>query len=76
MINDEFSRHMRGEAKSAYREVKSFKFFYFFILLLLNKFLGISYSLCQALQTKSLDISNDLNYVSNTKRLLQEFQDS
>ncbi|ESR42238.1 hypothetical protein CICLE_v10013343mg, partial [Citrus x clementina] len=61
MINDGSSRDMRGEAKSAYREMKSFEFV--FILFLLNK-------------TKSLDILNALNYVSSTKRLLQEFQDS
>ncbi|XP_024038321.1 zinc finger MYM-type protein 1 [Citrus clementina] len=30
----------------------------------------------KTLQTKSLDILNALNYVSSTKRLLQEFQDS
>ncbi|KAH9696951.1 TTF-type domain-containing protein [Citrus sinensis] len=74
MINDGSSRDMRGEAKGAYREMKSFEFV--FILLLLNKVLGISDILCRALQTKSLDILNALNYVSSTKRLLQEFRDS
>ncbi|ESR60241.1 hypothetical protein CICLE_v10017935mg, partial [Citrus x clementina] len=47
MINDGSSRDMRGEAKGAYREMKSFEFV--FILLLLNKVLGISDILCQAL---------------------------
>ncbi|KAH9693295.1 TTF-type domain-containing protein [Citrus sinensis] len=74
MINDGSSRDMHGEAKGAYREMKSFEFV--FILLLLNKVLGISDILCRALQTKSLDILNALNYVSSTKRLLQEFRDS
>ncbi|KAH9648706.1 TTF-type domain-containing protein [Citrus sinensis] len=74
MINDGSSRDMRGEAKGAYREMKSFEFV--FILLLLNKVLRISDILCRALQTKSLDILNALNYVSSTKRLLQEFRDS
>ncbi|KAH9672100.1 TTF-type domain-containing protein [Citrus sinensis] len=55
------SRFIEMFAKSAYREMKSFEFV--FILFLLNK-------------TKSLDILNALNYVSSTKRLLQEFQDS
>ncbi|KAH9738403.1 TTF-type domain-containing protein [Citrus sinensis] len=64
MINDGSSRDMRGEAKICV---------YFFLL---NKVLGISDILCRALQTKSLDILNALNYVSSTKRLLQEFRDS
>ncbi|KAH9723405.1 TTF-type domain-containing protein [Citrus sinensis] len=74
MINDGSSRNMLGEAKGTHREMKSFEFV--FILLLLNKVLGISDILCQALQRKSLDILNALNYVSSTKRLLQEFRDS
>ncbi|KAH9686650.1 TTF-type domain-containing protein [Citrus sinensis] len=45
MINDGSSRDMRGEAKGAYREIKSFKFV--FILLLLNKALGIYDILCR-----------------------------
>ncbi|KDO45444.1 hypothetical protein CISIN_1g038054mg, partial [Citrus sinensis] len=59
--------------KGGYREMKSFEFV--FILLLLNKVLRISDNLCRTLQTKSLDILNALNYVSSTKRLLQEFRD-
>ncbi|XP_024036210.1 uncharacterized protein LOC107178826 [Citrus sinensis] len=74
MINAGSSRDMRGEAKGAYREMKSYEFV--FIFLLLNKVLEISDILCRALQTKSLDILNALNYVSSTKRLLQEFRDS
>ncbi|KDO51959.1 hypothetical protein CISIN_1g039830mg, partial [Citrus sinensis] len=63
MINDGSNRDTHGEAKGAYREMKSFEFV--FILLLLNKVLGISDILCRALQTKSLDILNALNYISN-----------
>ncbi|KAH9771368.1 TTF-type domain-containing protein [Citrus sinensis] len=63
MINDGSSRDMRREAKGAYREMKSFEFV--FILFLLNKVLRISDIFCRALQTKSLDILNALNYVSN-----------
>ncbi|KAH9677684.1 DUF4371 domain-containing protein [Citrus sinensis] len=70
MINDGSNRDTHGEAKGAYREMKSFEFV--FILLLLNKVLGIFDILCRALQTKSLDILNALNYISSTKRLLQE----
>ncbi|ESR59275.1 hypothetical protein CICLE_v10018323mg, partial [Citrus x clementina] len=72
MINDGSSRDMRREAKGAYKEMKSFEFV--FILFLLNKVLKISNILCRALQAKSLDILNTLNYVSSTKRLLQEFR--
>ncbi|KAK9176082.1 hypothetical protein WN944_028095 [Citrus x changshan-huyou] len=74
MINDGPTRDMRGEAKGAYREMTSFEFV--FILLLLDKVLGISDILCRALQTKSLDILNALNYVTSIKRLLQEFRDN
>jgi len=45
MINDGSSRDMRGEAKGAYREMKSFEFV--FILFLLNKVLEISDIVCQ-----------------------------
>ncbi|XP_024045258.1 uncharacterized protein LOC127901363 [Citrus sinensis] len=74
MINDGPSRDMRGEAKGAYREMKSFEFV--FILLWLHRVLGISDILCRALQAKSLDILNALNYITSTKRLLQEFRDN
>ena len=59
MINDGPSQDMCGEAKGAYREMKSFEFV--FILLLLHRVLGISDILSQALQAKSLDILNALN---------------
>ncbi|ESR49766.1 hypothetical protein CICLE_v10032861mg [Citrus x clementina] len=71
MINDDPTRDMRGEAKGAYKEMTSFEFV--FILHLLDKVIEISNIICRALQTKSLDILNTLNYVTSTKRLLQEF---
>ncbi|KDO41419.1 hypothetical protein CISIN_1g043462mg [Citrus sinensis] len=74
IINDGPTRYMCGEAKDAYREMTSFKFV--FILVLLDKVLGISDIFCRALQTKSLDILNALNYVTSTKRFLQEFRDN
>ncbi|ESR41108.1 TTF-type domain-containing protein [Citrus sinensis] len=61
-------------SKGAYREMTSFEFV--FILHLFDKVVGISNLLCRALQTKSLDILNALNYVTSTKRLLQEFRDN
>ena len=72
MVNDGSSWDMRGECKGAYRDMKSFDVV--LILLLLNKVLGISDIICQALQWKSLDILNALKYASRMKRLLQEFQ--
>ncbi|KAH9667988.1 TTF-type domain-containing protein [Citrus sinensis] len=74
IINDGLSRDMREEPRGAYREMKSFEFV--FILLLLHRVLGISDILCRALQAKSLDILNALNYITSTKRLLQEFRDN
>ena len=60
---------IRGEAKGACESMTSFKFV--FILHLLNKFLGVSDLLCQALQVKSQDILNVVHLVSTTKKLLQ-----
>ena len=51
MIDDGSSRDLRGESKGAYREMKSFKFV--FILLLLDRVLGIFNILCRSLQKKS-----------------------
>ena len=52
MIDDGSSRDLRGEAKGAYKEMKSFEFV--FIFLLLDRALGISNILCQPLQKKNL----------------------
>ncbi|ESR36738.1 hypothetical protein CICLE_v10029872mg, partial [Citrus x clementina] len=59
MINDGSSRDMRGEAKGAYREMKSFEFV--FILFLLNKVLRISdilLSFCEKYDITMLDMSD------------------
>ena len=70
LIDNGLNSNIRGEAKGAYKEMKTFEFV--FILLLLYKVLGVSDMLCQALQIKSQDILNALNLVSSTKILLQE----
>ncbi|KAL5845212.1 hypothetical protein ACOSQ4_011170 [Xanthoceras sorbifolium] len=68
LINNGLNSNIRGEAKGAYKDLRSFEFV--FILLLLHKILGISDMLCQALQSKSQDILNAMNLVSTTKMLL------
>ena len=65
---------IRGEAKGACESMTSFKFV--FILHLLNKVLGVSDLLCQALQVKSQDILNAVHLVSTTKKLLQRLRDN
>ncbi|KAH9779330.1 TTF-type domain-containing protein [Citrus sinensis] len=65
---------IRGEAKGACESMTSFKFV--FILHLLNKVLGLSDLLCQALQIKSQDILNVVHLVSTTKKLLQRLRDN
>ncbi|ESR44325.1 hypothetical protein CICLE_v10013326mg, partial [Citrus x clementina] len=65
---------IRGEAKGACESMTSFKFV--FILHLLNKVLGVSDLLCQALQVKSQDILNVVHLVSTTKKLLQRLGDN
>ena len=73
LIDNGLNSNIRGEAKGAYKEMKTFEFV--FILLLLYKVLGVSDMLCQALQMKSQDILNAINLVSSTKLLLQELRD-
>ncbi|KDO65534.1 hypothetical protein CISIN_1g041731mg, partial [Citrus sinensis] len=65
---------IRGEAKGACESMTSFKFV--FILHLLNKVLGVSDLLCQALQVKYQDILNVVHLVSTTKKLLQRLRDN
>ncbi|KAL5792608.1 hypothetical protein ACOSP7_001202 [Xanthoceras sorbifolium] len=67
------SGNIRGEAQSAYKDMRNFDFV--FILLLLHRVLGISDVLCRALQMKSQDILNALNLVSTTKLLLQQLRE-
>ena len=68
MIDNGLNSNIRGEAKCAYKKMKSFEFV--FILHLMNKVLGIPDMLCQALQMKSQDILNALYLVSTTKIFL------
>ncbi|KAH9659990.1 TTF-type domain-containing protein [Citrus sinensis] len=68
------NNNIRGEAKGACELMISFKFV--FILHLLNKVLGMSDLLCQALQVKSQDILNVVHLVSTTKKLLQRLRDN
>ncbi|KAK3218741.1 hypothetical protein Dsin_012711 [Dipteronia sinensis] len=74
MINGGLNSNIRGEAKGEYKEMRTFEFV--FILLLLHKVLGISDMICQALQMKSQDILNALNFVSTTKMLLQNLREN
>ncbi|KAL5763764.1 hypothetical protein ACOSQ2_016358 [Xanthoceras sorbifolium] len=72
LINNGLNNNIRGEAKGAYKDLRSFEFV--FILLLLHKILGISDMLCQALQSQSQDILNAMNLMSTTKMLLLEYE--
>ncbi|XP_020266666.1 zinc finger MYM-type protein 1-like [Asparagus officinalis] len=63
----------RADATSVYDEMTSFDFL--FILHLTSEIMGITGFLCQTLQRKSQDISNAMELVSSTKRLLQELRD-
>ncbi|ESR45113.1 hypothetical protein CICLE_v10003305mg, partial [Citrus x clementina] len=69
MICNGSNNDIRGEAKSVYDAMSTFTFV--FILHLMNKVLGISDLLCQALQMKSQDILNAIPLISATKSLLQ-----
>ncbi|KAH9769035.1 TTF-type domain-containing protein [Citrus sinensis] len=74
LVECEPNNSIRGEAKGACESMISFKFV--FILHLLNKVLGVSDLLCQALQVKSQDILNVVHLVSTTKKLLQRLRDN
>ncbi|KAH9717474.1 TTF-type domain-containing protein [Citrus sinensis] len=63
MICNGSNNDIRGEAKGVYDAMSTFKFV--FILHLMNKVLGISDLLCQALQMKSQDILNAIHLISN-----------
>ncbi|XP_020272615.1 zinc finger MYM-type protein 1-like [Asparagus officinalis] len=63
----------RADATSVYDEMTSFDFV--FILHLMSEIMGITDFLCQTLQRKSQDISNAMELVASTKRLLQELRD-
>ncbi|XP_020254258.1 zinc finger MYM-type protein 1-like [Asparagus officinalis] len=63
----------RADATSVYDEMTLFDFI--FILHLMSEIMGITDFLRQTLQRKSQDISNAMELVSSTKRLLQELRD-
>ncbi|KDO53454.1 hypothetical protein CISIN_1g038382mg [Citrus sinensis] len=74
MICNGSNNDIRGEAKGVYNAMSTFTFV--FILHLMNKVLGISDLLCQALQMKSQDILNAIHLISATKSLLQSLREN
>ncbi|KAL5843061.1 hypothetical protein ACOSQ3_013664 [Xanthoceras sorbifolium] len=74
LINKGLDSNIRGEAKGAYKDLRSFEFV--FILLLMHKILEIPDMLCQALQLKSQEILNAISLVSTTKMLLLELREN
>jgi len=52
--------------------MQSFEFV--FILLMMNKVMGYTDMLCQALQVKNQDILNAMRFALTTKSLLQKFR--
>ncbi|KAL6579336.1 hypothetical protein OROMI_009552 [Orobanche minor] len=68
-IEDEADNNpTRGQATCHLRVMKSFDFL--FMLYMMNKVMAITYLLCEALQSKSLDILQAMDLISNTKDLL------
>ena len=67
------NQQFRSKAYKYLVAMTSFEFV--FILLLLNKVMGITDFICQALQRKNQDIVNALNYVSHSKYQLQNLRD-
>jgi hypothetical protein len=63
----------RGDAGFGVKLLLSFDFV--FILHLMKEIMAITDVLCQALQSKSLDILNAVHLLSSTKSLLQELRD-
>jgi len=74
MVQERFSNSIRGEAGGCLIVMKSFEFI--FILYLMHKIMGITDSLCQALQQKSLNILNAMDLVLTTKALLRTLRDA
>ena len=68
------SKYSRGDAVGSLKIVISFDFV--FILHLMEKIMKITDVLCVRLQTKSLDILNALDCVSNTKVLLADLREN
>ena len=74
LICNGLNNDIQGEAKGVYDVMSTFKFV--FILHLINKVLGISDLLCQALQMKSQDFLNAIHLISATKSLLQNLREN
>ncbi|XP_038722047.1 uncharacterized protein LOC120014198 [Tripterygium wilfordii] len=72
LSNDGAIGSIRGEASGVCAAIMTFEFI--FLLHLIDKIMGITDLLCQALQRKSLDILNALRLVSTTKALLSRFR--
>ncbi|TYI77909.1 hypothetical protein E1A91_D06G174300v1 [Gossypium mustelinum] len=62
----------RGNAHNAYNRLRSFELY--LILHMMNKVLGITGNLCQALQRRSQDILNAMSLVLTTKYLIQKLR--
>ncbi|XP_047312578.1 zinc finger MYM-type protein 1-like [Impatiens glandulifera] len=73
IVEEGSSSSLRGEACGCLITLKSFEFV--FTLYMMQKIMGITNLLCQALQNKSLDIINAMDLVSTTKALLFNFRE-
>ena len=67
------NQEFRGDADTILNAINSFDFV--FVMLLLNRVMGLTDYLCQAFQKKSLDIVRALNLVSDTISHLQKLRD-
>ncbi|XP_038717249.1 zinc finger MYM-type protein 1-like [Tripterygium wilfordii] len=63
---------IRGETSGVYVAITTFEFI--FVFHLIDKIMGITNVLCQALQHKSLDILNALRLISTMKTLLSKLR--
>ncbi|XP_021806238.1 zinc finger MYM-type protein 1-like [Prunus avium] len=72
LIKDGASNSIRGEATGTFKAMTSYEFI--FILNLLEKIMGLTDSLCRALQNKSQDILTAMNLVRSTKDALQKLR--
>ena len=64
---------LRGDAHGAYIRLRSFEFV--FILHMMKEVMGITDTLCQALQRRSQDILNAMSLVRTTKELMQKLRE-
>ncbi|KAL7602827.1 uncharacterized protein LOC111910672 [Lactuca sativa] len=64
----------KGDASIALKRMTSFEFV--FILHMMKQILGITNTLCQALQQKSQDNISAITMVSHTKKLIETFRDN